>query len=148
MNKTMAHKVSGEKQKSLRVLAAILYRDGRLLIARRKKGDRFEGLWEFPGGKLEPEEKPEECLAREMKEEFGVEARVGGFLGSIRHVSASLSIELSAYAVVHVSGAFHLYDHDEIRWVTPEECRDYALTEPDRILLDKLTSAGALQENL
>jgi len=127
-------------------LAAILCRDGRLLIARRKKGDRFEGLWEFPGGKLEPEEKPEDCLVRELKEEFGVEARAGRFLGSIRYASASLSIELRAYAVAHVSGVFHLYDHDEIRWVTPGECRDYALTEPDRILLEQMNAGRTFQE--
>jgi len=143
----MAQKVSRGKRKPLRVLAAILCRDSRVLIARRKKGDRFEGLWEFPGGKLEPEEKPEDCLVRELKEEFGVEARAGKFIGSIRYVSESLSIELSAYAVAHISGAFHLYDHDEIRWVTPEECRDYALTEPDRILLEQMTACGTFREN-
>jgi 8-oxo-dGTP diphosphatase len=144
----MARKVGEGKQRTLRVLAAILYQDGRLLIAKRKKGDRFEGLWEFPGGKIEPEEKPEDCLVRELREEFGVKARAGRFLGSIHHVSASLSIELLAYAVAHVAGVFHLYDHDEIRWVTPEECRDYALTEPDRILLEQITASGTLQENL
>lgn len=147
MKKSMARKAAAAKQKPLRVLAAIISRDGRLLIARRKKGDRFEGLWEFPGGKLEPEEKPEECLAREMKEEFGVEVRVGDFLGSIRYVSPCLSVELSAYAVAHISGAYHLYDHDEIRWVTADECRSFALTEPDRILLDRLAAAGILQES-
>jgi 8-oxo-dGTP diphosphatase len=141
----MAQKIAGLKQKPLRVLAAIICRNERLLIARRKKGDRFEGLWEFPGGKLEPGEKPEECLAREMKEEFGVEVRVGDFLGSICYISSSLSVELSAYAAVHISGAFHLYDHDEIRWVTTDECRNCALTEPDRILLDKLAAAGTLR---
>jgi 8-oxo-dGTP diphosphatase len=143
----MAGKVAAGKQKPLSVLAAIIRRNGRLLIARRKKGDRFEGLWEFPGGKLEPEEKPEECLAREMKEEFGVEVRVGEFLGSVRYTSSSLSVELSAYAVIHISGALHLYDHDEVRWVSPDECRSFALTEPDRILLDQLAAAGIFQES-
>jgi 8-oxo-dGTP diphosphatase len=145
--KSMAQEISGGKQKPLKVLAAILRRDGRLLIAKRKKGERFGGHWEFPGGKLEPGENPEECLAREMREEFGMEARVGGFLGSIRYSSSSLSIELSAYAVVHISGDFRLYDHDEIRWVTPEDCENYPLTEPDRVLLRELAAAGVLRED-
>jgi 8-oxo-dGTP diphosphatase len=122
----------------IKVLAAIMKKDGRFLIAQRKKGDRFEGLWEFPGGKLEAGETPQHCLARELREEFGVQAEVGRFLGSICYSSTFLAIELLAYEVLQVTGAFRLYDHQEIRWVQADELDSYALTEPDRALLEKI----------
>ena len=58
------------------VTAGVVVRNGSILVARRKSGSHLEGLWEFPGGKLEPNESPEECLAREFKEELGVEISV------------------------------------------------------------------------
>jgi 8-oxo-dGTP diphosphatase len=61
------------------VTAAILIEGGKILIARRKADDHLAFKWEFPGGKVEPGEIPEECLKREMKEEFNVEVRVGNF---------------------------------------------------------------------
>mgnify|MGYP001116752332 CR=1 FL=1 len=126
-----------------KVLAAIIEKDGKLLIARRKKGDRSEGLWEFPGGKLEPGETPAEGLKRELREEFSIEASVGGFLCSVRYSSRASSLELMAYKVNHVAGRFRLREHDDIRWVLLEEMGRYSLAEPDVAIvhqLKKLTS--------
>ncbi len=123
-----------------RVLAAIFCQDGRILIARRKKGDRFGGFWEFPGGKIEPGETPEDALTREMSEEFDILIHVGRRLGSVLYSSGELSIELEAFSAVRLSGSFALREHDQIRWVTLEECRTCRLTEPDRRLLDQLTA--------
>ncbi|MBW2433964.1 MAG: NUDIX domain-containing protein [Deltaproteobacteria bacterium] len=61
------------------VTAAILEKDGKILIARRKADDRQAGQWEFPGGTLESDETPRECLQREMREEFGIRVRMGPF---------------------------------------------------------------------
>jgi mutator protein MutT len=134
----MPRRIRSAEPRPLRVLAAVLEKDGRWLIGKRKKGDRFSGLWEFPGGKLEPGETPRECLARELYEEFGIRARVGGFLAAVHYASPSLAIELVAYSVRHVSGAFRLLDHDEIRWVTPGRAGRYRLTEPDKLLVAEL----------
>ncbi|MFZ2055577.1 MAG: (deoxy)nucleoside triphosphate pyrophosphohydrolase [Candidatus Aminicenantales bacterium] len=122
----------------LRVLAAVLEKDGRWLIAKRKKGDCFSGLWEFPGGKLESGETPRECLARELHEEFGIQAHVGRFLARVHYTSPAFSIDLAAYAVSHLSGALRLHDHEEIRWVRPGRAGRYPLTEPDKLLLAEL----------
>lgn len=121
-----------------KVVAAVLKKEGKMLLAKRKKGDRFEGLWEFPGGKLEPGEIPEEGLKRELREEFGIETRVGNFLCSACYASPTHSLELLAYEVSHVSGQFSLYDHDEIRWISLEELNQYPLGEPDKTVAQEL----------
>jgi mutator protein MutT len=128
---------------ALRVLAAVLEKKGRWLIARRKKGGRSGGLWEFPGGKLESGETPRECLARELFEELGVRVRVGRHLGSVHYSSPDLVIELIAYKASHRSGSFLLLEHEEVRWVQPSEVSRFALTEPDRLLLQKLLGRRA-----
>jgi mutator protein MutT len=126
----------------VRVLAAVLEKDGRWLIARRKRGDGFGGLWEFPGGKMEQGETPKECLARELREELGISVRVGRRLASVRYSSPDLSIELMAYRVFHRSGSLRLQDHEEVRWVSPSGVARFALTEPDKRLLRKLLGKG------
>jgi len=129
------------RPRRLKVVAAFLEKDGRILIAKRKGGDRFGGRWEFPGGKLEPGETAEACLERELMEEFGVVTRVGRRLGTTRSVSAVLSINLGAYEVFHLDGEFELREHDDLCWVPPDELARYDLTEPDRRLLRRLLAA-------
>jgi mutator protein MutT len=134
----MPKKSHARKPHALRVLAAVLEKDGRWLIAKRKKGDRFAGLWEFPGGKLEQGEVPEACLVRELSEELGIRVRVGARLGTVRYSSSDFAIELTAYRASILGGSLQLQDHEEIRWVTPSEIGRFGLTEPDRLLLRKL----------
>ena len=62
------------------VTCAVIEKDGRILIARRKSGDHMAGKWEFPGGNIEPGETPEQCLKRELLEELGVEIGIDGFI--------------------------------------------------------------------
>jgi 8-oxo-dGTP diphosphatase len=121
-----------------KVTAAVIEKDGKILIAQRKAGDRFSRLWEFPGGKLEPGENPEQCLRRELREELGVEARVEDFLGSFPFTSPFLSIELLAYRVSIVGGRPAPNDHEELRWVYPADFRDFPFTAPDIPLVEML----------
>jgi len=120
------------------VTAAVIEKDGKILIAQRKAGDRFSRLWEFPGGKLEPGENPEQCLRRELREELGVEARVEDFLGSFPFASPYLAIELLAYRVSIVGGRLAPNDHEELRWVSPADLKDFPFTEPDIPLVEIL----------
>ncbi len=122
-----------------KVTAAVIERDGRILIARRGKGSHLEGKWEFPGGKIEPGESPEECLRRELREEFGVEAEVGEFICASPHDYGHVAIELLAYRVDRVEGDFRLNSHAEIAWVRPEEMSAYDFAEADRPIAARLT---------
>ena len=116
----------------VRVTAAILEKDGRILIAKRKAGDDlFAGLWEFPGGKIEEGESPEECMARELKEELDIEVEVGMLIKSNKHKYPNGIFELLAYKVKHISGKIILNDHDEIKWVTIDEMSNYKFPPAD-----------------
>jgi len=113
-------------------------KDGKILIARRKEGTRFANKWEFPGGRVEVNESPEECLKRELREELGIETEVGEFICSSRYDYGDFEVELLAYRVAHLSGEFRLNDHDEIRWALPLELKDYDFPEADAPIVKEL----------
>lgn len=115
----------------IQVTAAILRDRGRVLLARRKPGGPLAGYWEFPGGKLEPGESPEACLARELHEELGIEGRVGAFVASHRHEYAHATVELLAYEVEWIAGELAPVDHDALEWVLPEELLRFELAPAD-----------------
>ncbi len=101
------------------------------MVARRAKGEDQEQKWEFPGGKIEPDETPEECLRRELEEEFAITVQVKKLIGESFHHYPDKSIRLIAYEVVWLSGDFILRVHDKIDWVAPD-----ALLEKDLAAAD------------
>jgi 8-oxo-dGTP diphosphatase len=126
----------------IKVTAAVIEKDGQILIAKRKRGDHFEHKWEFPGGKIRAGESPEECLKRELREELGIETRVGEFVCSSRCDYGHISIELLAYRVSHVSGEFQLNDHETIAWVSPEDLETYDFPEADIPVIKRLVETA------
>jgi 8-oxo-dGTP diphosphatase len=126
----------------IEVVAAIVERDGKYLIARRASGKHLAGYWEFPGGKIEKGEAPEESLRREMWEEFGIHADVGDYLGDNVHDYGSQNIRLLAYQVTVRGELLQSTDHDCIEWVVLEDMRNYQLAEADIPLL-KYIAANA-----
>ncbi len=127
----------------IKVTAGVIEKDGRVLIALRRRGDGpFERRWEFPGGKVEPGETNEECLERELYEELGIRARVGEFLCTSRHDYGHLAVELLAYRVSSYRGAIVLNDHEEVRWVTHRELTDYDFPEADIPIIHHLLEKG------
>ena len=102
------------------VTAALIEKNGLVLAARRREGKHLAGYWEFPGGKLEKDESPEHCLARELKEEFDVETSVGAFFEENVHDYDGKIVRLLSYHVEHIQGEFKLIDHDKIDWLSPE----------------------------
>ena len=121
-----------------RVAAAVIEQDGKILLAQRKRGDALAGKWEFPGGKLEPGETPEECLRRELREEFCVETEIGAFVCSSRFEYKHATIELLAYRARHVSGEFRLNEHDRIDWVEPGKLLGFDLASADVPVVEAL----------
>jgi len=121
-----------------RVVAGVVEKSGLILAARRGPGEKLEGKWEFPGGKIEPGETPEQSLAREFFEEFGVTIRVLGFIASSTFEYKHEPIELLAYRAELVGGDFVLTVHDEIRWVEPSKLCELDFASADIPLLDAI----------
>lgn len=121
------------------VTAAVIEKDGKVLIAKRKRGGPQENKWEFPGGKLAADENPEDGLQREIREELGIEVIIGDFLASSTFHYPHLSIELIAYRATCLSSDFTLYDHEEIKWVLPSELNQYTFSEADIPIMEKIS---------
>lgn len=122
------------------VTAAILEKDGNILIAKRRKGRTLGGKWEFPGGKIEPGETPQGCLRRELKEEFGIETEVGDFFCSSLFKYGFIWIELLVYKVKYISGEFCVNEHDDAKWVNPDELNGYDFMDADKLVVRRLLS--------
>lgn len=90
---------------------------GEILCARRSQQMSLPGLWEFPGGKVEPEEDPKESLRREIREELGCDITVDGLISDTRHDYPAISIRLMTYRAVLTSGTPVAREHAEVRWV-------------------------------
>lgn len=122
------------------VVAAAVVRDGeRLLLTRRPSGTHLAGLWEFPGGKLEPGESPEAALVRECREECGIDVIVEDVLDVAFHRYPTKDVLLLFYACR--LGAAREVEHIEVvdhAWVLPSELRSYELPPPDERLVTKL----------
>jgi len=121
------------------VTAAIIIKDGKLLIAQRLKGDALAHKWELPGGKIEEGETPEECLERELLEEFSVQIKVGEFIiKSIYHYD-HISIELLAFLIEEIIGEFIINDHEEIEWISVDEVGYYDFADADKPIINEIT---------
>lgn len=115
----------------VRVTAAVIAREGRVLLAKRPEGGRHPGAWEFPGGKVEPGESLGECVAREMAEEMGVRVSVGPVLAAASHDYPDLSIELTAFECVIESGEPADIGCAAHAWVRFGDVAEYGLLPPD-----------------
>jgi 8-oxo-dGTP diphosphatase len=127
--------LSGHKRQ---VAAAVIEKDSKVLIARRRKKDTLGGKWEFPGGKVEPGETPEKGLERELKEEFDIETKTGPLLLSTWFKYCLIPIELLAYRVKYITGDFKVNEHDEIRWAAISELGSYDFVSPDKPIVKAL----------
>lgn len=120
------------------VTAGIMAEKGSVLIAKRRAGFRLAHKWEFPGGKIDHGETPEQCLQREMEEEFGIAVSVGEFLGESIHQYDHGGIRLLVYRIYWEGGEMELRDHDEYRWVLPSELGEYEFTAADLPFVERL----------
>lgn len=119
------------------VLAAVIEKENRFLLCRRAPGRSNAGKWEFPGGKLEEGETEAQCLARELREELGVEADVGEFVQEfLEHDGRFL---INYYRVSLLNDDLTLSDHDAAEWVGREGLIMYEMTHADRQMAVRLS---------
>lgn len=123
----------------IEVVAAILKKDNKILIARKKQGKSLAGYWEFPGGKIEKGETPEESLKRELMEEMNIKIEMLEYVGeSIYDYGNNTVINLKGFLAEIIEGDITLIDHDKYLWVTVDEAKSYKLAPADIPLLEKL----------
>lgn len=113
--------MGAQLKKRINVTGAVLTGDGKILAARRGPGKALAGYWEFPGGKIEADETPEESLARELREELLIDACVGDHITTTEHEYDFGIVVLSTYYCTVQSGEPQLTEHEEVRWVAPDE---------------------------
>ena len=129
-----------QRSKVIEVSAALIFRDGKLLITQRHATSHLGGLWEFPGGKREAGETFEECLAREIREELGVEVSVGELFEGISHTYPEKSVHLKFFVCKLLSGEPQPLDCAGVKWIGKSELADFQFPAADALLLEKLKS--------
>lgn len=118
--------------------AAILRRNGKILITQRPLDGMLGGLWEFPGGKRQAGESLEECVRREIREELGIEIRVGEETARVKHAYSHFRITLHAFDCRVVSGRIRKLGVADFRWVKAGELERFAFPKADRVILETL----------
>ena len=120
------------------VSAALIFRQGKILITQRPTDTHLGGLWEFPGGKRESGESFESCLLREIREELGVEIAVGNLFEEITHAYAEKSVHLKFFICELLTGEPRPLGCAAIKWVGKPELANYDFPAADARLLEKL----------
>ena len=122
------------------VACALVDADGRVLLAQRPPGKQLAGLWEFPGGKLEPQERPEAALIRELREELGIEVRETCLapLAFASHGYPEFHLLMPLYICRKWTGIVQARDGQALKWVRPGKMRDYPMPPADAPLIPPL----------
>jgi 8-oxo-dGTP diphosphatase len=121
-----------------KVTAAILIKDGKILIAQREADDRLAYKWEFPGGKIREGESPQQCLAREMQEEFDIVVSVGAPFGETIYHYPHGKIQLMAYYTYWKGGSLALNAHADYRWIPLQKLGEFDFSPADVYFVEKL----------
>lgn len=123
---------------TIKVVCGIIYNEGKVFICRRKPEKHLGGYWEFPGGKVEPNEEERDSLTRELLEELDMRVEVEDYLATSQYSYETIDIELVAYKCNLQSYASKLTDHDRFEWVSPEDLLNWKLAPADIPLVNGL----------
>lgn len=122
-------------------MAGFLIRDNKILVGQRPENNSLAGQWEFPGGKIEPGETPEEALRRELQEELGIDAEIGELRLACTHSYGDVGILILFYRVDFWKGQPKAQHHLQLDWIYPEELKYRPIPEANKKILDKIFKA-------
>ena len=123
---------------SIDVVAAVIMKNDLFLIANRSFEDNSQGLWEFPGGKVEENETFNSALMREIKEELSLNIKVGDMIATIDLNKTDKNIYVHYYYAIIVSGQISLNVHSEFKWVSHTQLKNFTYIDGDRHILNYL----------
>ena len=129
--------------KRIEVVAAIIHKDGAYLATQRGYGE-FEGMWEFPGGKIEPGEGPEMALRREIMEELGVEIEVENLLCTVEHDYPNFHLKMHCYMCSITKGEIDLREHKSARWLAKESLESVEWLPADVEVVEKFSIINSI----
>jgi 8-oxo-dGTP diphosphatase len=124
--------------KEINVVAAIIVNDGKVFAAQRNGKGEVGFKWEFPGGKIEQGETPQEALARELNEELGISVKVGDFLMTVMHSYQTFRLTMHCYIVTISSGDIELREHIDSRWIGASEIHSVDWAAADLPVIEKV----------
>lgn len=118
-----------------KVSAAIIKDGDKILLCQRPKGKRHELLWEFPGGKIEPNETEEDCIIREIQEELDVT------LGNLKRLTTIQAddVSITYFEATIISGKLKMIEHNDIKWVNRKEIINFNLCPNDKMMTEKIS---------
>jgi len=125
--------------KTIEVVAALIQRDGAYMATQRGYGE-FEGMWEFPGGKIEPNESLEAALKREIQEELGIDISVEKFICTTNYDYPSFHLTMHCYLCSIENGEIELREHKSARWLRPEELGSVEWLPADKDVILRLNN--------
>jgi mutator protein MutT len=137
-------KSDSNESKRIEVVAAIIEKDGKILICRRAENKTRALKWEFPGGKIEPGETPEQAVLRECREELDVDLCVKGEFMRVLHSYPDIEIQLTVFRTAIIGSDPRCIEHKEIRFVYPSELADFELCPADITVAEKIISEAHL----
>lgn len=120
----------------IEVVAGVIYKENKFLIAQRNLKKAQGGLWEFPGGKVEKGESYENALAREIKEEFNANIEVNEYIGENIHHYPEKDIKLLVYKARLLSEKIELLEHEDYKWITKDDKDNFEFAGADEVVLD------------
>lgn len=127
--------------KTINVVAAVIMKESKVFATQRGYGE-FKDGWEFPGGKVEAGESPEEAFRREIREELEVEVNVGDLIDTIEYDYPAFHLSMKCYACTIAGGSPHLLEHEAARWLSADQLDSVAWLPADITLIPKI--AGLL----
>ena len=131
-----------DTRKTIEVVAAVIVKDGKYFATQRGYGE-WKDWWEFPGGKMEPAETPEEALRREISEELATEIDVGALLTTVEYDYPGFHLMMHCYLCTIVNGQLSLLEHEDARWLTKEGLHTVKWLPADERVIEELIAKDA-----
>ena len=137
--------ITMDERKHIEVVAAIIVRDCRIFATQRGYGE-WKDWWEFPGGKIEYGETPEDALKREIREELATEIEVDELLTTVEYDYPKFHLTMHCYLCTIISGDLSLLEHEDARWLAIDELDSVKWLPADKDVIEKLSTTFAMQK--